>query len=725
MRELPHPNAMVPSRERMYEMAQPAYAPPPPPPPESEDLRFDPFVVLRRSLRGRMGWVISISIIAALIFAAAGWFYEKPLYKSEALVRIAYQLPPIINETDQNAPMAMFESYMRTEALRMSSRSVLEGALTKLNGGQPVSSDELLDVASNLDVAHAPGDEHLRVTYIDTDPLAAASVTQAIVAAFQVEYNAEDRKELETRMAVLDAHAGELQSRLDDIQTSADKLLMTGSATSHEDVQRKLLVQDRLGVAEQMLHDDMMQESRLEDTLADLRQEGYLDEHPKVQEVIFSLNRIKKIIVQLQAECQQLQGFAGPTGQSDLEGSIGMAGGPGLTQGEPDQNADGMGDSQTQGLPMMAGPGADDALKLKLERLESDAAAVRKELAETTERTEALKLESAESRLEIISDGDVPLQAFRDRRKIFAGMGGMFGAALPTALLVLLSIVRPRHRYSDEAEVDIAGQAGLLGILPSLPVRLDDPEVSAGAAQCVHQMRVMLQVAARGESRNYLMTSSCSGEGKTSLTMALGLSFAASGSRTLVVDFDMVGRAMTRGLGASDELGLFESLNGGDPLRFVRRTRAGIWFLPAGRVNALYASKVSHLSIRRFLQSLRQDFDVVLIDSGPILGSVEAATVAPEVDGVIVTVTRGQVSALVERTSTYLRTIGARIEGFVFNRAKHRDFHRSTYGSSVRSTSSHDMLVRPVSEDADGLLRFGPLVESVMSSLPEQEQSAA
>jgi Mrp family chromosome partitioning ATPase len=238
-------------------------------------------------------------------------------------------------------------------------------------------------------------------------------------------------------------------------------------------------------------------------------------------------------------------------------------------------------------------------------------------------------------------------------------------------------------------------------------------------------MRVMLQVAAHGEPRHYLMTSSCAGEGKTSLTMSLGLSFAASGSKTLVVDCDMVGRALTRGLGASDEMGLFESLGGGDPLRFIRRTRAGVWFLPAGRVNALYASKVSHLSVRRFLQTLRPDFDVVLIDSGPILGSVEAATLASEVDGVIVTVTRGQESALVEKTSHYLKAIGAHIEGFVFNRAKTKDFHRSTYGGSVRPMSSRDLLVRPVSDDTDGLLRFGPLVESVMSSLPEQEQSAA
>ena len=706
------------------------------PAPEMEELSFDPLLILRRSLRGRMGWVITLSIVGALVFAVVGYFFEKPVYKSEALIRIAYTLPPILRDTDQNAPMAMFESYMRSEAQRMSSREVLEGALTQLNGGGEVTSDQLLDVADNLDVVHAPGDEHLLVTYVDTDPLVAANIVQAIVKSFRIEYDAEDRKTQDQRLAVLDAHAGELQSKLDDIQTSADRLVMTDSAHSHAMDQQKLLVVDRLGFAEQMLHEDLVQQARLEDNLAELRQEGYLDEHPKIQEILFSLDRLKHITAQLQLECQRLRGVAGPAATPNLSDGAGMDGAPGLTNGEPgglptdpnassDPNAATDPNAAPQSQAGVFDPVADDAMKLKLERLESDAAAIRKELAETTERTEALKLESAESRLEVISDGDVPLQAFRDRRKAFAGLGAIFGAALPSALLVMLNVLRPRYRYSDETEVDVAGQAGLLGILPALPVRLDDPEVSAGAAQCVHQMRVMLQVAAHGEPRHYLMTSSCAGEGKTSLTMSLALSFAASGSKTLVVDCDMVGRAMTRGLGASDEMGLFESLSGGDPLRFVRRTRAGIWFLPAGRVNALYASKVSHLSVRRFLQTLRPEFDVVLIDSGPILGSVEAATIAPEVDGVIVTVTRGQESALVEKTSHYLRAIGAKIEGFVFNRAKHKDFHRSTYGGSVRPMSSRDLLVRAVSDDADGLLRFGPLVESVMSSLPEQEQSVA
>lgn len=104
-----------------------------------------------------------------------------------------------------------------------------------------------------------------------------------------------------------------------------------------------------------------------------------MEAHPKVQEVKFSLDRLKRIIAQLQEECSELRGVAGG-GPSDLSGSVGMAGGPGLTSGEPDStSSDPSAPTQTQEIL------SDDALKLKLERLESDAAAVRKELAETTD----------------------------------------------------------------------------------------------------------------------------------------------------------------------------------------------------------------------------------------------------------------------------------------------------------------------------------------------------
>ena len=74
--------------------------------------------------------------------------------------------------------------------------------------------------------------------------------------------------------------------------------------------------------------------------------------------------------------------------------------------------------------------------------------------------------------------------------------------------------------------------APLLGILPDLKNVSDEEQLSA-AARCIHQMRVLLRTLANGRpSSIYLITSSTAKEGKTSLTMSLGLSFAASGLRT-------------------------------------------------------------------------------------------------------------------------------------------------------------------------------------------------
>ena len=76
---------------------------------------------------------------------------------------------------------------------------------------------------------------------------------------------------------------------------------------------------------------------------------------------------------------------------------------------------------------------------------------------------------------------------------------------------------------------------------------------------------------------------------------------------------------------------------------------------------------------------------VVLIDTGPILGSIEATPVCAAADAVILTVARGQQRPLVEKALQHLLSIGARFAGVVFNRAQTRDFERSISGMSLRS----------------------------------------
>jgi hypothetical protein len=89
---------------------------------------------------------------------------------------------------------------------------------------------------------------------------------------------------------------------------------------------------------------------------------------------------------------------------------------------------------------------------------------------------------------------------------------------------------------------------------------------------------------------------------------------------------------------------------------------------------------------------------------------------APEVDGVLFTIARGQERPLVDRSLRQLSMVGARVAGFVFNLAESRDWYRSGHGSSVRSKGdSRAMVRRTESRETSG---FGPLVRAVTLFLP-------
>jgi Mrp family chromosome partitioning ATPase/uncharacterized protein involved in exopolysaccharide biosynthesis len=361
--------------------------------------------------------------------------------------------------------------------------------------------------------------------------------------------------------------------------------------------------------------------------------------------------------------------------------------------------------------------------RTELAPFRSEAERIRAGLDEKKNRQELLETEQALGQdVEVISSGEVPLKPVRDTRLRYTAAGAFGGACLPAGLLLLFGVLNRRYRYSDEAATDVAATASapLLGILPALCNRFDDPDHAASAAQCIHQIRAVLQVS-RPEARQqgvYLVTSSTPGEGKTSVAVSLALSFAASGARTLLVDCDIVGQSITRGFGADGRPGLRDALARGTVRGFAHRTAVGPYLVGVGTSDVLDAAVVSSIAVRRLLLDARRYFDAIIVDSGPILGSIEATAVAPEVDGVIFAVSRGQQPALAEKAIRHLQAIGATIGGFIFNRAAAKDFSGWTQSSSLRSFGSKAGGGRPPLGDAESLSTFGPLVRAVASLMP-------
>ena len=258
---------------------------------------------------------------------------------------------------------------------------------------------------------------------------------------------------------------------------------------------------------------------------------------------------------------------------------------------------------------------------------------------------------------------------------------------VPVGLMMLYGLVDHRFRYSDEATAtDLAGVT-LLGILPNLPDRLSDPQQAGIAAHCVHQIRTMLQISRSNDEPQVLaVTSASSGDGKTSLSLALSLSYAACGARTLLVDCDLVAAGLTHRLNVSSPEGVLEAVANRALLEYVRTTDiADVAILPVGTTHAHHASTLSPVALRRLLSEARKQFDVIIIDTGPILGSIEASLVCAAADRTVLAVARNQQRPLVERSIGHLHAIGAVLAGVVFNRAQARDFERSMGGLALRS----------------------------------------
>ena len=224
-----------------------------------------------------------------------------------------------------------------------------------------------------------------------------------------------------------------------------------------------------------------------------------------------------------------------------------------------------------------------------------------------------------------------------------------------------------------------------LGVLPDLSRGQLDPESSAAAAYCVHQIRNHIEAVRRpGPGFVLAITSPIPGQGKTSVTTALGWSYAAAGYRTVLVDCDMAVGSLSRQLGLADQPGLKEALRDGTCNgQTCVLSCPNLTVLPAGTDPLVGAEAIRKRDIEAVLEHLRRDFDVVLVDTGPMPVSLESLPVAAAADGVVIVCRRGARRSRLEECLEFLSEAGAFCVGIVLNCAARADCDRYVSSSSL------------------------------------------
>ncbi|SDH74096.1 CpsD/CapB family tyrosine-protein kinase [Desulfosporosinus hippei] len=174
------------------------------------------------------------------------------------------------------------------------------------------------------------------------------------------------------------------------------------------------------------------------------------------------------------------------------------------------------------------------------------------------------------------------------------------------------------------------------------------------------------------KTKKIMITSSGPREGKSTTVANLAVSIAQSGKSVLVIDADLRNPTQHKLFELGNLEGLSTFLVQDDQEKdFIKETPVpGVKVLTGGPIPPNPAELVGSQRMRRLIEEVSEQFDVVLIDTPPIIAVTDAAVLAQEVDGVILVLASGEVNKeYAQRAKDQLDKVGAKILGAVINKA--------------------------------------------------------
>ena len=180
--------------------------------------------------------------------------------------------------------------------------------------------------------------------------------------------------------------------------------------------------------------------------------------------------------------------------------------------------------------------------------------------------------------------------------------------------------------------------------------------------------------------KTLLVTSSHSGEGKTTTALNLAQALAQRKGPVVIVDCDLRKGGVARALGVENREGVSSILSGERKVSEVLRhmLQKNLWVLTSGPVPQNPVSLLASPNMATLLENLSTYFECVVIDSPPVLAVTDAAILSRLVDGVLLVAASNVTprGGLV-RTRRILSAVGARILGMSLNKL---DPRRPGYG---------------------------------------------
>lgn len=329
---------------------------------------------------------------------------------------------------------------------------------------------------------------------------------------------------------------------------------------------------------------------------------------------------------------------------------------------------------------------------IELSILRREADTNRQQYEALLRRYNALNAESGvqTNNLSVVDRASVPDRSSWPKLPLNIALALILGLML-SALFVFL-YEQLFHSLRTPDEVRSATGLALLGVVPSS----EDPavelaDVKSFQSDAYNSVRTSLSlISPNGLPRTLMLTSTQQGEGKSTACHALALSLARLGKRVIIVDLDLRRPNAHRLFGMANKDGFSNLVTGQLTLdEAIRHTHdANIDLIVAGDIPPNPTELMDSPQVRTILGELSARYDVVLVDSAPVLGLADAIILSSAVDATVYVVESGRNSArTVQASLGRLAQGGGAMAGVVLLKF---DPGRLGYGYGVEYGYSYD-----------------------------------
>ena len=700
----------IPLREGAPVPAQPAgrAAPPPAPPPspaEPDAGEIDLLALIGTLWRGK--WIV---LLCALLAALAGGYYAYavavPMYASTASIALEDQEAQVITDIESvfagggpdSATINTESEVMRSRRLigqlvdtldltsdpefnpTLGPSGILGATIDSLRErlGQPASEparltpDEIRAIVVDrvlgaISVGNVRQSLVFTIRATTTDPEKSAAIANALAAlyidqALQAKYTAN-----EDASAFLSQRAAELQQELETLE---NELAAFRDGTDLVSIER-LAAQDRL-----------LKEQR--DRVEDLREAQ--------AEIAVRLDRYRTL-----REAGDFAALAALADDPRLTRAVRNGSDPGAladlvvsrAEGESDRldaQLDALLPSVTSLEEEIAALTSD---LLTLQQFEREIAATRllyeNFLTRLKETDVQRGLERPDAR--ILSDA-IPRPAISPRRSLILALSLILGAMAGAALVLLHELRTSNFRTPDDLERAMG--ATVLGSIPLIPggkrgktLKYLRDKPSSQAAEAVRNLRTSLLMSSFDKPPTVTaVTSSIPGEGKTTISLALAQNMASLEADVLLIEADIRRRTFTEYFDMSKALTLTDAMQDPDRVRpgEHRNAELGVDMIGGSKAKVNAADLFSSEAFMRLIEAVRTRYDLVVIDTPPVLAVPDARIIGHYVDAMVYVVRWNQTTRRQVRQGTSMLTsVGVPIAGYALSQVDPRGMRRYGY----------------------------------------------